>query len=42
MNQKDLEHTHSAEEQAILMQTHLHLKTMERELTHNLGTVIFK
>jgi len=42
MNQQDLEKQHSTEGQVMLMQTHQHLKNMERELLHNLGTVIIK
>ncbi|MBS1916009.1 MAG: DNA primase [Bacteroidetes bacterium] len=42
LNQKDLEKQHSQEEQIMLMQTHQHLKKMEKELLHNLGTVIVK
>ena len=42
MNQKDLEKPHSHEEQIMLMQTHQHLKNMERELLHSIGTVIVK
>ncbi len=41
-NQKDLEKPHSDEEQMILIQTHMHLKTMERELLQQVGTVIVK
>jgi len=41
-NQKDLEKNHSAEEQIMLIETHQHLKNMERDLVHNLGTVIVK
>lgn len=41
-NQKDLEKTHTAEEQLILLQTHQHLKNLERELAKKIGTVIFK
>jgi DNA primase len=42
MNQKDLEQSHSAEEQIIFIQTHQHLKKMERELLESAGTVIVK
>ena len=42
MNQKDLERKHSSDEQMMLMQTHQHLKMMERELLHSIGTVIVK
>jgi DNA primase len=41
-NQKDLEHAQGSEEQFTLLQTHLHLKQMEMELTKQLGTVILK
>ncbi|HVT86146.1 MAG TPA: DNA primase [Chitinophagaceae bacterium] len=41
-NQADLEKPHSAEEYAILQQTHLHLKQMEKELTQKTGTVIIR
>ncbi|HYE55505.1 MAG TPA: toprim domain-containing protein, partial [Chitinophagaceae bacterium] len=41
-NQKDLERPHTTEEQLILIQTHQHLKQMERDLLNNLGTVIIK
>jgi DNA primase len=40
MNQKDLEKSHTPEEQLVLIQTHQHLKQMERELLQYLGTVI--
>jgi DNA primase len=39
-NQKDLEKPHTSEEQMMLIQTHMHLKTLERELLQRLGTVI--
>jgi DNA primase len=42
MNQKDLESTQNVAEQLMYMQTHLHLKKMEKELMENLGTVIVK
>lgn len=41
-NQKDLEKSNNAEEQLILLQTHQHLKTLEKELAKKIGTVIFK
>ena len=41
-NQRDLEKPHSDEEQMMLIQTHMHLKAMERELLLNVGTVIVK
>lgn len=42
MNQKDLERSHSAEEQLMFIQTHQHLKNMEKELLQTVGTVIVK
>jgi DNA primase len=42
MNQKDLEQSHTSEEQLIFIQTHQHLKKMERELLESAGTVIVK
>lgn len=41
-NQRDLEHTKSPEEQLTLMQTHLHFKQLEKALTTEYETVIFK
>lgn len=41
-NQADLEKPQTPEYQFNLLQTHLHLKQMERELVHKLGTVIVK
>jgi DNA primase len=41
-NQKDLEKPHSSEEQMMLIQTHMHLKTLEIELLQQVGTVIVK
>lgn len=41
-NQRDLEKSHSPEEQLTLLQTHQHLKQLEIELIRSLGTVIFK
>ncbi len=41
-NQRDLEKPHNDEEQMMLIQTHMHLKAMERELLLNVGTVIVK
>lgn len=41
-NQKDLEKPHSDEEQMVLIRTHMHLKSMERELLQHVGTVIVK
>jgi len=42
MNQKDLEKSKNADEQMMFMQTHLHLKQMEKELMGKSGTVIVK
>ena len=42
MNQKDLERSHSAEEQLSLLQTHRHLKELEVEMTRQMGTVILR
>ena len=42
MNQKDLEKSKNQDEQLMFMQTHLHLKQMEKELMGNSGTVIVK
>jgi DNA primase len=42
MNQKDLEKSANADEQLMFMQTHLHLKQMEKELMTKSGTVIVK
>ena len=41
-NQQDLGKPHTDEEQIMLLQTHKHLKDMERALLHDLGTVIVK
>lgn len=41
-NQKDLERPHTAEEQMVLIQTHRHLKQMEKDLLNSVGTVIIK
>lgn len=41
-NQAEMEKTHSADEQLLLLQTHQLLKKMEMELTREVGTVIFK
>jgi DNA primase len=41
-NQKDLEKPHSNEEQRMLIETHMHLKNMEKELLLHVGTVIVK
>ncbi len=42
LNQKDLKHSQNQEEQLMYMQTHLHLKQMEKELTFEAGTVIVR
>jgi DNA primase len=42
MNQRDLEKSKNTEEQLMFMQTHLHLKQMEKELMLKAGTVIVK
>jgi DNA primase len=42
LNQKDLEKSRNTEEQLMFMQTHLHLKQMEKELMGKSGTVIVK
>lgn len=42
MNQKDMEESHSEEEQFTLLQTHKVLKDMEIEMAKKLGTVIIK
>src|SRR5664279_1460189 len=42
LNQKDLEKSTNADEQLMFMQTHLHLKQMEKELMGKSGTVIVK
>ena len=42
MNQKDLEKSENVDEQMTYIQTHQHLKNMERELLQNIGTVIVK
>jgi DNA primase len=41
-NQQDLSKPHTDEEQMVLLQTHLHLKQLERDLMRHLGTVIIK
>ena len=41
-NQRDLEKQHTRDEQMVLLQTHHHLKQIEKELTRVLGTVILK
>lgn len=42
INQKDLEKSHSSEEQLQLLQTHKHLKDIEVEMTRQMGTVILR
>jgi DNA primase len=42
MNQKDLELSKNPDEQLMYMQTHLHLKQMEKDLLEKSGTVIVK
>ena len=42
LNQQDLEKSKNAEDQIMFMQTHLHLKQMEKELMGKSGTVIVK
>jgi DNA primase len=42
MNQKDLEKSKNPDEQMMYMQTHLHLKQMEKQLMGQSGTVIVK
>lgn len=41
-NQKDLEQPHTPEEQLMLIQTHQHLKQLERDILKKAGTVILK
>ncbi len=41
-NQQDLEQPHTSEEQLMLIQTHQHLKQMERSLLQLAGTVIIR
>jgi DNA primase len=41
-NQQDLERPHTSEEQMILIQTHQHLKQLERDIMKLKGTVILK
>jgi len=41
-NQADMGKPHTEEELMVLLQTHIHLKQMERSLLQDLGTVIFK
>jgi DNA primase len=41
-NQQDLANPHEGEELMVLLQTHRHLKELERDLLRNVGTVIVK
>jgi hypothetical protein len=41
-NQADMEKSHNTEELRVLLQTHEHLKKMERELGKTAGTVIIR
>ncbi|HXB90924.1 MAG TPA: DNA primase [Puia sp.] len=41
-NQQDLARSHTDEEQMMLLQTHIHLKEMEKTLLRDLGTVIVR
>jgi DNA primase len=41
-NQQDLAKPHTSEEQMMLLQTHMHLKELEKTLLRDLGTVIVK
>jgi DNA primase len=41
-NQQDLSRPHTDEEQMVLLQTHIHLKQLEKDILQHLGTVIFK
>jgi DNA primase len=41
-NQQDLSRPHTEEEQMVLLQTHIHLKQLEKDLLQHLGTVIIK
>ena len=41
-NQRDLQNAGNNEDMMIFVQTHQHLKTIERELLKQLGTVVFK
>ena len=41
-NQQDLAKPHTAEEQMMLIQTHMHLKELEKQLLQHVGTVIVK
>jgi DNA primase len=41
-NQQDMSRPHTEEEQMVLLQTHIHLKQLEKDLLQHLGTVIVK
>ncbi len=41
-NQVDMQHAFSSDEQMIYLQTHQHLKQMEKDITRQMGTVILK
>jgi DNA primase len=41
-NQLDMQHAFSSDEQMIYLQTHQHLKQMEKDITRQMGTVILK
>ena len=41
-NQHDLQHTHTSDQQLMLLKTHHHLKQLETELVRQAGTVILK
>jgi DNA primase len=41
-NQQDMQQPHTADEQVMLIQTHQHLKQMERDLLQQTGTVIVR
>jgi DNA primase len=41
-NQKDLEQPHTSDEQMMLLQTHMHLKQLEKDILKKVGTVILK
>ena len=42
MNAEELEKTTSWERQVLLIQTQTHLKSMETQITNEMGTVILK
>jgi DNA primase len=41
-NQKDMEKEHTSDEQMVLIQTHQHLKQLEKQILQQVGTVIIK